>query len=124
MNMSNKLEYLFKSPANLLFKQISTPEGLSGWFADDVILKDDFYVFKWRGYEEIAQVTINNKKMSVQINWLEQDKNTELQVAQNNLTNGSILIVVDSANDENFEDFKLLWDSQISILKKRLGEKN
>ena len=47
-----ELEYLLKTSTKVLENMLSTPSGLSEWFADDVNIKDDIYTFVWDGSEE------------------------------------------------------------------------
>ena len=48
------LEYIIKTSPTILFNCLSTPSGLSEWFADDVNIKNDRYTFFWDGSEETA----------------------------------------------------------------------
>lgn len=117
-----KLEYLIKTQPQVLFNHISTPDGLSTWFADDVLLSEDLFIFKWRGYEQAAKISKNSKKMFISIDWIDEDKKLEMTVTTNSITNDVVLTVIDCLDEgELKEDIQMLWDSQIQILKRRLG---
>ncbi len=45
MKTKYELEYTFNTSPNFLYPRLSTPEGLSEWFADDVNLKRGKYTF-------------------------------------------------------------------------------
>ena len=47
-----ELEYVLKTSPKVLDKLLITPDGLSEWFAEDVIVKDEVYTFHWDGSEE------------------------------------------------------------------------
>jgi hypothetical protein len=117
-----ELQYILNTTPSLLYKQISTPEGLATWFADDVVIHNDLYVFKWRGYEEAAKCSFNSKKMYVKIDWVDEDKMLEFSIEKNAITNDLILSISDNIeDDDNPTDAQMLWDSQIKLLKRRLG---
>jgi hypothetical protein len=42
-----ELEFLLRTSVKVLENMLSTPSGLSEWFADDVNVKDDIYTFIW-----------------------------------------------------------------------------
>jgi hypothetical protein len=51
-----ELEYVLRTSAKVLDKALTTPDGLSEWFADEVIVDDDVYTFKWDKSEEEARL--------------------------------------------------------------------
>jgi len=51
-----QLEYPIHSSINILYKRLSTPSGLSEWFADDVHIRDNVYTFYWDGSEQQAKL--------------------------------------------------------------------
>ena len=63
--MSDKVEYQMefevKSSVNVLYNMISTPSGLSEWFADNVNIKKDVFTFIWDGSEESAKLLAKRK---------------------------------------------------------------
>jgi len=61
-----ELEYLLKTSIKVLDNIVSTPSGLSEWFADDVNIKDDVYTFIRDGSEEEAKLISkkNNARIS------------------------------------------------------------
>ena len=42
-----EIEYIINTSPIILFSCMSTPSGLSEWFANDVNIKDDMYTFFW-----------------------------------------------------------------------------
>lgn len=47
MKEAFRLEYSLKGSVPVLWKLISTPNGLSEWFADNVQAEDSIYTFQW-----------------------------------------------------------------------------
>jgi len=119
------LEYLFHTSPSILFEQISTPYGLMGWFAQDIDVNDQIFIFKWGDYRMDAKVTIIPHKHYVRFNWLDEQEGTytELKLDYNILSKDTSLIVIDFCEDseEDKQDLIHLWDENIKQLKLRLG---
>ena len=120
-----EMEFPIKVSQKLLFQYISTPSGLSEWFADNVNFRGKIFLFIWNDSEESAKLIrkVNNDK--IQFQWLD-DEDTdyyfELRIQFDEITKDVSLIVTDFAEDEDeVEESKLLWTNQISDLKKVLG---
>ena len=62
--MSSKIffsiEYDFHASPQLLFQYLSTPSGLSEWFADNVNSRGEDFTFIWNDSEESAKLTKKN----------------------------------------------------------------
>ena len=120
-----EMEFPIKVSQKLLFQYISTPSGLSEWFADNVNSRGEIFIFIWDDSEESAKLIrkINNEK--IQFQWLDDEETDyyfELRIQFDEITKDVSLIVTDYAEDEHeVEESKLLWTNQISDLKKVLG---
>ena len=120
-----EMEFPIKVSQKLLFQYISTPSGLSEWFADNVNSRGEIFIFIWNDSEESAKLIrkINNEK--IQFQWLDDEETVyyfELRIQFDEITKDVSLIVTDFAEDEDeVEESKLLWTNQISDLKKVLG---
>jgi uncharacterized protein YndB with AHSA1/START domain len=118
------LEYTIKSDPKVLFNRISTPWGLSEWFADDVELIDDLYVFSWNDAKQEAKVVKSKKDQSIRFHWIddeEDDTYFEFKISVDELTNDVALEITDFAESEDIEDVTGLWDTQIDKLKLLIG---
>ena len=120
-----EMEFPIKVSQKLLFQYISTPSGLSEWFADNVNSRGEIFIFIWDDSEESAKLIrkINNEK--IQFQWLDDEETDyyfELRIQFDEITKDVSLIVTDYAEDaEEVDESKLLWTNQISDLKKVLG---
>jgi uncharacterized protein YndB with AHSA1/START domain len=121
-----ELEYVFKSSPSILYKLLSTPDGLAEWFADDVNVQDNIYTFDWAGEEVTARLLSNKTGDFMRWTWLEdddEDENTyfELKVKVDPMTKMSVLLITDFAEEDEIDEAKQLWESQISNLKRIIG---
>ncbi len=64
-----ELEYLLKTSPKILYTMISTPSGLSEWFADNVNVRDNTMKFFWEGSEETAKVLSKVKDQFIRFQW-------------------------------------------------------
>jgi uncharacterized protein YndB with AHSA1/START domain len=120
------LEYLFKASNKIIYNCLTTPSGLSEWFADDVNVRDGIYTFMWEGSEEKAKLLAKKKDEFVRFQWMDEyDEGLktyfEMRIQIDPLTKEVALIVTDFAEEDEIEDATLLWDSQIDALKQAIG---
>lgn len=129
-HMDTKVRYELEFPLNsspqLLFQYISTPSGLSEWFADNVNSRGEFFTFIWDGSEEKARLSAKKTDEKVKFRWIdEENKDTdfyfELRILEDEITKDVSLVVTDYAAEEDLDEVKLLWQSQISDLKHVIG---
>jgi len=120
------IEYSITASPQLLYQYISTPSGLTEWFADDVNSRGEFFTFIWGDSEEKAKLVTKKADEKVKFRWLDEDDAEteyffELRIVLDELTKDVILLVTDFAEDGEIKDQTQLWDNQISDLKKILG---
>ena len=118
------LEYIIKTSPTILFNCLSTPSGLSAWFADDVNIKNDRYTFFWDGSEETAILKTVRKSESVKFQWEDdedEDYFFEMTIRIDDLTKDVALLVTDFAEEGEEDEVQLMWDNNIDKLKKAIG---
>jgi hypothetical protein len=126
MKEKYELEFILNSSPGILEKMFSSPDGLGEWFADDVTVKDDIYTFYWDGSSEIARI-INHKSQSrIRFKWLADEEDgidSYFEIGYNidPITNQVALNVTDFAYPEDKESAILLWNQQVTDLKRILG---
>jgi len=119
------LEFPIKTSVSVLYNRLSTPSGLSEWFADNVNIKNNILTFFWEGSEEEAIVLKKKKNVFIQYQWIEdksEEKYFEFMIQIDPMTKDICLIVTDFAEDEyDKEEDIQLWIKQIENLKKAIG---
>lgn len=128
--MEDKIKYemefvIHVSPA-MLYTYISTPSGLSEWYADNVNSRGEFFTFIWEGSEEKAKLLGKKSKERIKFQWME-DEGTdyffELRIQVDEITKDVSLMITDFAEEDEVEEGKLLWTNMIGELKQILGSK-
>lgn len=121
-----ELEYVLKTSPKVLEKLISTPDGLSEWFADDVMVRDDVYTFHWDGSDEQARLLGKNHGDHIKWQWLydeedELDTFFEMRYTIDPMTKAVIFRITDFAEANEKEEIVRLWETQISNLRRVIG---
>lgn len=121
-----ELEFPIQASPQLLYQYISTPSGLSEWFADNVNSRGEMFIFIWDGSEEKAKLLTKKSSERVKYRWLydEEEGNSyyfEIRIQVDEITKDVSLMVTDFAEEDEMDEAKMLWDNQISDLKHVLG---
>lgn len=123
--MKYELEYDLNCSPKVLFSRLSTPEGLSEWFADHVNARGDQFSFYWNNSEIKARLSALRENKLVRFEWegrpLKESGYFEFRINIDELTGTTALIITDFADEDEKEDSIYLWDSQIQDLKRLLG---
>ena len=128
--MSKKIKFELEFPvhasSDFLHHYLSSPDGLSEWFADNVNSRGEIYTFFWDGSEEQATQKISSKEEKVQYRWFEdkdekEDYYFEFKNVVDELTNDVSLIVTDFAEEIDLDEAKMFWENQIDNLKHKIG---
>jgi uncharacterized protein YndB with AHSA1/START domain len=121
-----EIEFPINSSPQLLYQYISTPSGLSEWFADNVNSRGEFFTFIWNDSQEKARLASKKSGEKVKFRWVDDNnKDTEyffeLNILVDELTKDVSLMVVDFARKDEIEEATQLWENQISDLKHVIG---
>ena len=120
------VEYDFHASPQLLYQYLSTPSGLSEWFADNVNSRGENFLFIWDDTEEKAKLIQNKSNERIRFQWDngkedDSDYYFEFKIEVDEITKDVSLVVSDFADEDELEESKLLWDSLIFDLKQVLG---
>lgn len=119
-----QIDYELKNgAAALLWKMISTPSGLSEWFADDVEQNNDVLTFRWGNSSQKAEIVSINPTSSARYRWEDdpEDYYFEFRIDHSELTRDVILTIIDFADSSEKKGSIELWNSQIEALTRRSG---
>ncbi len=128
MLMSAKTKYSVEVPLKtsigILYEMISTPSGLSEWFCDDVNVKPGKFFFIWDGEEEEADIIRQKNNEYVRYHWVEDEDDKayfELRIKVDDITKDVAIVVTDFSEEDEVEENKVFWESQLNDLKRVLG---
>lgn len=119
-----ELEYVVNTTVKVLYPRLSTPSGLSDWFADNVDLNGDVFTFYWEGSEQSAKILFQRRDKAIRFRWEEdegEDVYFEFKIRVDELTNEVALIITDFAEEDELDDARELWDKQIERFRRQLG---
>ncbi|WP_299278535.1 START-like domain-containing protein [uncultured Psychroserpens sp.] len=121
-----EMEFVIHASPQLLYQYISTPSGLSEWFADNVNSRGELFTFIWDGSEETAKLLSKKSGERIKFRWLNDDEDGtsyffEIRIQVDEITKDVSIIVTDFSEEDEIEEVKMLWDNQISSLKQVLG---
>ncbi|MEK9614494.1 MAG: START-like domain-containing protein [Flavobacteriaceae bacterium] len=123
---SFSIEYDFHASPQLLYQYLSTPSGLSEWFADNVNSRGEFFTFIWDDTEEYAKLIHKKNNEKVRFQWQNDDEDQdqyyfEFRIQVDEITKDVSLIISDFSDEDELEESKMLWDNLVSDLKQVLG---
>ena len=110
----------------MIFRYISTPFGLSEWFADNVRFRGEKYTFIWDDTEEYAIELKRKANQYIRYQWLTDEEDYknyyfEFSIEVDAITKDVSLVVTDFVDKGDEEESELLWNSLIQDLKSVLG---
>lgn len=121
-----EIEFPIHASPQLLYQYISTPSGLSEWFADNVNSRGELFTFIWDDSEEKAKLLTKKSGERVKFKWLngEEDQDQyyfEIRIQVDEITKDVSLMVTDFSEEDEVDEAKMLWENQIADLKHVLG---
>jgi uncharacterized protein YndB with AHSA1/START domain len=119
-----EIEFPIHASSSMLYQYFSTPSGLEEWFADRVNSRGKVISFLWDDSEEEATIITKKNGEMARYKWLESeddDSYFEFRIQVDAITKDVSLIITDFAEEDEVEESKMLWTSQIDELKHRIG---
>lgn len=120
-----ELEFPIHASPQLLYQYISTPSGLSEWFADNVNSRGELFTFIWNDSEEQAKLVTKKNGERIKFRWSYDDEDPqyffEIRIQVDEITKDVSLMITDFIDADEVDEAKMLWENQISDLKQVLG---
>ena len=117
-------EFLFRASPTILYRFITTPSCLIRWFCDEVDITGEIYTFVWDGSEEVAEMIDDIEDERVRFKWVDaddEDEFLEFRFSKSPVTGETILEIEDYCDEDEVEEQKDLWASQIKQLRQETG---
>lgn len=117
------IEFLFKASPAIVYKFFTTPSCLVRWFCDEVDIQGDTYTFYWSGSAEEADLIEDIEEEKLRFHWhdSEDEEYLEFEISKSPVTGETILLITDFCDDDEVDDQKQLWHSQMEDLRKEMG---
>lgn len=125
--MSKKVKYSIEYPVRcsptILYDFLTTSSGLQEWFADKVEDSDDGFNFSWADSTQHASILDKEENKFIRYRWDDapDDEFFEFRIDKSEITNQTILVILDFADKKEIKDASLLWETQVKDLFHRLG---
>lgn len=121
-----EMEFPIQASPSLLYQYMSTPSGMSEWFADNVNSRGEYYTFIWNGAEEKAKLLGKKNGERIKFRWMDDVEEGELyffelRIQVDEITKDVSLIITDFAEDDEIDEGKMFWENQIAELKHVIG---
>lgn len=126
MRIKYELEYALNCSPKMIWPRLSTPDGLSEWFADEVNVDGNTFSFRWNKTVEKAKLASVKEFRLARFEWEEENNDSEtnffeFKITVHDLTGDLALLITDFAEPDEKDDEIYLWDTQINNLKRALG---
>ena len=117
------MEFLFRASPAIVYRFITTPSCLVRWFCDTADITGDIYTFTWEGFDEVAELIDDIEEERLRFRWEdgEEGEYLEFRMYKSEVTNETILEITDFADDDEVEDQKQLWKSQLDVMRSEMG---
>lgn len=115
--------------ASIIWRLMSTPEGMTGWLADSVTRDGDTLTFAW-GHEwshhekRQAMVQEEQKGARFRFAWTDEEGEgtfVEMALERSTITGEFIMNVTDFAQDEDMEWLEETWEHNFKRLRRKSG---
>ena len=119
-----EMEFPIQASPSLLYQYISTPSGLSEWYADNVNSRGELFTFILDGSEDKENLFSKKNGERIKFRWMA-DEDTpfyfEIRIQVDEITKDVSIMITDFADEDEVSEGKMLWENMISDLKSVLG---
>lgn len=123
MRVSYDMEFLFRASPTILYRFLTDPACLIRWFCDGVDKEGDVFSFNWEGEEEVADLVDDIEEERLRFRWQESDDGEyfEFRMYKSDVTDETVMEITDFCDDDEVDDQRELWASQMEALRKETG---
>lgn len=116
-------EFVMRSSPGILFSFLTSASSLAQWFSDTCDVNRNIYTFGWDGAEEDAERLDFIDDQYVKYRWTDSEEGEffDFHISKSEISNDTILTINDFAEEDEIEDQRLLWESQIKSLSAVIG---
>lgn len=117
-------EFLFRASPAIVYKFLTTPSCLTRWFCDEVDINNDVFTFVWSGSAEDAEIIQDIEDELLSFRWddaEDEEEYLEFRITKSPVTGETILEITDFADDDEIDDQKALWETQMQRLRAEMG---
>ena len=118
------LEFMCKASPTIVYQFLTTPSCLMRWFCDEVDVTGTEFVFVWSGAAEVAELIDDEEPNLLRFKWEDaddEDEYLEFQIEKSPVSNETIITVTDFADEDEVDDDKALWKTQLTRMKEEMG---
>lgn len=118
------MEFIFRASPTILYQFLTTPACLIRWFCDEIDIQGETFTFMWNDTEEVAELVMDHEDELVKFKWEDapsEEEYLEFKMYKSPVTGETILEVTDFCDDDEIEDQKQYWVSQLEKLRKESG---
>jgi len=121
--VSFDIEFIFKASPAILYQFLTTPSCLVRWFCDGVDITGDTFTFTWQGADEEAEMIDDIEEERVRFKWDDSpdEEYLEFRMYKSDVTNETILEITDFCDEDEVNEQKELWSSQVKNLRIECG---
>ena len=119
-----EMEFIFRASPTILYRFFTTPSTLIRWFCDEVDIQGDTYTFIWDGAEEVATMIDDIEDERIRFKWEDaedEEEYLEFKMYKSPVTGETVLEITDFCDDDEVDDQRQLWESQMKQLRKETG---
>lgn len=117
-------EFIFRASPTLIYQFLTTPACLTRWFCDEVDINFTIYSFIWNGVAEVAELIEDDEPGLIRFKWEDADYDNEyleFSLDISPVTGETIMYITDFADEDEVDDQRALWRSQMARMKAEMG---
>lgn len=117
-------EFIFRASPAIVYQFLTTPACLTRWFCDEVDISGEVFTFSWSGSEEEAKLIEDQEPNLLRFVWDDAESDEEyleFDIQVSPVTGETIVNITDFADEDEVDDQKALWLSQMNRMRAEMG---